>query len=479
MAITLTTILGWCGVTVAAQKNRIIAEMLSAPEGLEHFNNETTEGLIATFRDYGRRADGDGKIVFSRVQQKRIISLKDWVKDRARLEDDILFENGTTRADFITAIEEASERKEYRSNQKKVGEALITSTFQVQLETAHQWDRWFIELESNLGMIIGARGIALSYVTRDHDAPDLTERLTWDERAMHTAPHTGQAFTQDVLTVHNIVLRNIADGSDAFTYVKPHLKKKNGRTDVQALQGRYENPAMQEQYVNEAKRTLETLTYRNERAMTFEKFVAKFVKAVDELDKRHRGMHNADIVEMIWKKMTNPELSQYVVALKVQFQRQPRPYQEVLQDIASQVSTTPINPFRKQSEVNRSEDNQAGEECPESGAHDVNGKLYTGKYPYHKWKHESVRPHWEEIRAVRSQQGIGGDNSQRRVQGKKREQSELQTKISELVTKQARLEATIASITVDGSATEISDLGATRAGDSFGGRSEREQQRRK
>jgi hypothetical protein len=215
---------------------------------------------------------------------------------------------------------------------------------------------------------------------------------------MLAAPHEGNAYSQDRLTVHNIILRNIADGSDAFTYVKPFLKKDDGRLDIKALRGRYENAAMQEQYINEAKRTLETLTYRNERALKFEKFVAKFVKAVDELDKRNRGMHNADVVDMIWQKVTNPELNQYVVALKVQFQREPRNYQEVLQDIASQIPTLPINTFRKASEVGTSnEDNPGSSECPDSGAYGADGKLYIGKYPYHKWKDESVRPHWNEI----------------------------------------------------------------------------------
>ena len=78
---------------------------------------------------------------------------------------------------------------------------------------------------------------------------------------------------------------------------------------------------MKEQYINEAKRTLESMTYRNERAMKFEKFVAKFVKAVADLERFNRGMHNGDVVDLIWKKMTNPDLSQYVTALKVQFQR--------------------------------------------------------------------------------------------------------------------------------------------------------------
>ena len=87
--------------------------------------------------------------------------------------------------------------------------------------------------------------------------------------------------------------------------------------DIKSLRGQYENAAMHEQYINEAKTTLEKLTYRNEGALKFEKFVAKFVKAVDELDKRNRVLHNADVVDMIWKKVKKKELNKYVVALKV------------------------------------------------------------------------------------------------------------------------------------------------------------------
>ena len=63
---------------------------------------------------------------------------------------------------------------------------------------------------------------------------------------MLAAPHKGNAYLQDKLTVHNIILRNIADGSDAFTYVKPYLKKDDRRLDIQALRRRYENAAMHE-----------------------------------------------------------------------------------------------------------------------------------------------------------------------------------------------------------------------------------------
>ena len=189
MVIATDIILGWCGITTNANKNTIVAELLSPPEVLGHLNDETEEGMVATFCDFGRRDANDGKIIFSRVQQKRITSLMDWVKDRVRIDEPTDFEAGTDRAEFITQLEEASERKKCRTNQKKIGDSLITSSFQVQLETATQWDRWIVELESNLKMIIGSKGIGLSYIIRENDDPDLEERATWDLKATLGVPH--------------------------------------------------------------------------------------------------------------------------------------------------------------------------------------------------------------------------------------------------------------------------------------------------
>ena len=76
-------------------------------------------------------------------------------------------------------------------------------------------------------------------------------------------PLTGRLYKQYNIRVQNIILRNITDKSDAFTYVKPYIKKDHGRTDIKALRSRYANFAMQEQYVSEYKSKIETIQYRN------------------------------------------------------------------------------------------------------------------------------------------------------------------------------------------------------------------------
>ena len=96
---------------------------------------------------------------------------------------------------------------------------------------------------------------------------------------------------------------------------------------------------------------MSAISYRNERAMKFENFVSQFLKSVDKQDERGRGIHNADIVKIILKNVMNPELGQYVNALKLQFQHLPRPYQKVLQDISSQVPLLAATNFRQTSEI--------------------------------------------------------------------------------------------------------------------------------
>ena len=105
-------------------------------------------------------------------------------------------------------------------------------------------------------------------------------------------------YKQDNHTLHNLIFRNIADASDAFTYVKPYIKKEDGRADIKSLRSRYENVAMQEHYVSEAKRTIETIQYINKQEITFETFVSKLVQAVSELEKLGRGIHNSDVVDI-------------------------------------------------------------------------------------------------------------------------------------------------------------------------------------
>ena len=150
--------------------------------------------------------------------------------------------------------------------------------------------------------------------------PDLSNQANWEERARIAAPHAVNTYILDAFSVHGLILRNIAESSDAYTYVKTNIRRDDGRVDITALIARYEKSAMQDMHINEAKKTLANIAYHNERAMTFEKFVATFQKAIDDLEMYGRGMPNGEIVDLLWTKMGNPELAPYMVSMKFHYQ---------------------------------------------------------------------------------------------------------------------------------------------------------------
>ena len=86
--IPITKIVQWCGMSTTNARNRIISDMMSPPEGLEHLNGETSKLMLVTFREYARHDKEDGNIISTRFQQMRLIPLMDWVKDKNCLEEE-------------------------------------------------------------------------------------------------------------------------------------------------------------------------------------------------------------------------------------------------------------------------------------------------------------------------------------------------------------------------------------------------------
>ena len=130
-------------------------------------------------------------------------------------------------------------------------------------------------------MIVGANGIALSYLICQNSVPDHSDKLMWDEKEILAAPHTGNKYKLDPLAVHSIITRNISENSHAYMYTKSNINVRHVE-------------------LNKAKKTLGTLYYNNERAMKFEVFTSKFQNEVNILDSHGLTMHNKDIIDLLW-----------------------------------------------------------------------------------------------------------------------------------------------------------------------------------
>ena len=242
MVLSTNQVLTQIGISVPAQRTLVISDLMPNPEKLGAFLDETKDGIEDTCSSYNKLPQED-RFRLSRVIVKRLVGLMYWVKDQHRISQPLTFPAGATREDIINEIRESVARQELRSTQKKMGESLVTSNFESKLKNRSQWERWHIELKALLNTIIGAKGISLSYVMRDPMATVPANFSSYEEKAMWLCRHEGMEFDLDKKAVHNIIIRNISESSDAYIYLKPSIKLENGAEDIRLLRERYDNNA--------------------------------------------------------------------------------------------------------------------------------------------------------------------------------------------------------------------------------------------
>ena len=456
------------GVAPAAKRNAIINDFLS--EGLDGLKRMTDEEVREACVSYAKRTDNPFPVVLTPVQKQRIKSLVLWVKDQDRIGQNLSFPGNTTQAMFRTALADALERDRRRRDQKKEGESYLDSTFNTKLKSASQWEKWTEELNTTLCQIVGVKGVPLTYVVREADQPNYDPTLSYDEAVINAVTLTGQEYQQDARTVHKIIMKNVHEDSDAYTYIKLLIRQRNGRMDIKALRERYSSEATKQAIINKAKNDLQNLCYKNERSFSFEKFSSKLQKAYDELEDNGRPVNNMDIVDGLWKRIQATDIQLYVASLKVEYQRNPRNYKLILQDIAAEVGNiTPSgNSFGGQRGVSATYTKQGP--CPKKGVHTADGSVYIGTYTRDQWLSDEVKPHHADIREARSKQPGGPPPSRsqkRRINAVKRTKNKLK-----------KLKAQVAAIEnsnsqpagADSATDKVPKVRFENAGDAFGGK---------
>ena len=76
---------------------------------------------------------------------------------------------------------------------------------------------------------------------------------------------------------------------------------------------------------------MENISYKSDRAMKFEIFGDKFQNAVNVLEYYGYGMHNEDIMYMMWIKLQIADLSMFMLSLKIDYIHNVENYTKILQ----------------------------------------------------------------------------------------------------------------------------------------------------
>ena len=478
MAVTNIQIMTWIGISVANQRNAIISDFLSdGLSGLEHMTHEDVKEMCSS---YAKRTDDPFPIILSPIAKQRMYSLVLWVQDMFRAEQTPTFPASTDRASFIRSLNESLVRDRNRKSQKKVGESYHNAEFNTKLKSQGHFEKFEEELQSTLSNIIGSKGVPLTYVIRENNDPQYDGDIPYEDNIIKAVVMSGESYKNDARLVHQIILRNVSEESNAYTYIKPLLRYRDGRRDFIALKERYSSEASKQATINAAKQTLETLRYKSERSFTFEKFSSKLQKAYDELADCGREVNNGDIVDSLWEKIQSQDVQVYVASLKVDYQRNPRDYKLILQDIASEVATAKRVTFAVGARGVSAVYTFKGP-CPNNGVHTSDGSIYIGSYDSSKWQSESVKPYHKEIREKRAEENkkkFGSKPSTRSNDRSVKSLKRTKKKLKGLEAKIAAAKIKLSNVpNSNNSDNESGDEG--NAGDAFGGSNEKSNKKRK
>ena len=483
------------GITNVTQGRIVIRGFMPGANGLSRLASRNVEDVRSTCVAFPKRRSQPFELELDVID--RIVALALWAKDFVRIDKKPIIDANLGQEEIHKMLQEAMERDRLRKNQKSIGEGLISQHFQVKLKSQGQWEKWMAELRSTLNSIIGVNGVPLTYVIRKIELPAVEDPdWTYSEMAINLAPLRGEMFTQDARTVHQIILRNIHEDSDAFAYLKPLWAKEDGRKDILELRERYESEGNRQALINNARATLNSLRYKNERSFPFERFCARLQGALDDLEQCGRPEPNGNVVDALWDKIQAPELQSFLNALKVDYLRTPCSYRQLLKEIASQIVNFKPSAVAFASQVSISSTGrhtQAGS-CPDEGVHTPTGCLFIGSYPPSRWNSPDVRPFHDEIRKTRA--GItttpsvsqSSRSCKRRARAVRRSRSKiakLKAKISSLQSMQSsqgsaatgpnevtHANSTVAAASMSNTTIATNDPHATPmgAGTSFGGR---------
>ena len=130
-----------------------------------------------------------------------------------------------------------------------------------------------------LSTIPGVRGVPLSYVVRENDAPNHDMDFGNDFTACSIActPLDDASFRADARKVHELLM-NFLVAESAEQWIKDLTPCVNGRRDMEALRNHYRGEGNASRRIVTAEKLRESLHYKSERSLPFSTFLDRMQK---------------------------------------------------------------------------------------------------------------------------------------------------------------------------------------------------------
>ena len=203
-----------------------------------------------------------------------------------------------------------------------------------------KWPEWEKAFTNYLSIIPGVSGIPLSYIVREQDEPNPgMEYLTFNERMVHRAPLTGQYFIADARRVHNLLV-GFLQGENTENWIRNIAKYQDGRRDMFALRRHYAGEGNSTRRIADAKRIQNSLHYKTERALPFNKFLDSLQRMFTIFEEENEPLTERAKVDELLTKVQNTSLSAAVAQLRYQLNTEGISFTVAANHLNSEISQT-------------------------------------------------------------------------------------------------------------------------------------------
>lgn len=484
--IQIHTILGYCGFN-AASRVEIADDGFNSFADIAGLEIKDVDRLSAGF---AARTAANGKVIFGMRRTMRLKGIVHWVQDYKRVSRDAAVDGTIDMVDeatFLAALDVARDRAKMRKHKLDESDNLSKAADPGKLKKQKDWMQWERGFNNYLSTIPGQSGIPLNYIIRENDLPSYENEADddFEQLCIEAAELQGMVFQADSRKVHQLIT-GLVHGEAAETWIKSVARRRNGRIDFKALVDHYGGAGNKSVRIKEAEVLRRTLTYRNERSMSFEKFITNMNLMFVAYSENGETLTEDQKIRLLFEKIVHPSLETIKSSLQVAEnldQTGAVNYEFIVNSISAEVASladyVPNN--RNTSGVGT----HGGGTAPAKGVIGNDGKVFTGFYKnFASLSAEDKQAIFDE----RTRLGVAPPKSRRgarisaagktktAIKAKNKQVDTLQRKIASLKAKVAAAEdGKKRDVGSDGDDDSIQD----NAGDQFGGRSAKKYKKEK
>ena len=332
--------LEWIGFGDVQHRNAIIDE--GGFDRLTDFYDINKTDIRDMAESFSKRSPATNRIIFGMQRIKWLISMMHWAQDHQQCSEDPDLDDIANAEEFKEALIVLPQCASLQRTDTEQVDTISKAADPGKFKDEKKWPDWEPAFVNYLSTIPGVRGVPLSYIVRENEAPDHEMDFGNDftARSIACAPLNDSSFKANARKVHQLLM-NFLVAESAEQWIKDLTPRVNGRRDMEALCNHYGGEGNASRRIATAEKLRESLHYKSERSLPFSTFLDRMQKMFNIFKEEGEQLTENAKVRELFKRVQHTQLQDTVKVLHVRYDLDRITYTEAANHLTAAVSELP------------------------------------------------------------------------------------------------------------------------------------------